>query len=231
MKYIHAAVLPLLAAFAVQAQNVVFDTTGGADFTALTLSNNQRIADDVTLANPSGETIGQIDISVLLQEDNTTADVYAFLFDASGPGGAPGSTPLWSSSVLTGYDFTAFEDVVSFTVPNIAVPQNFFWAVEFRNIVKLADDGVTSIPNAIFGPQVSTAVSAQPPGTSTSGSSFYLDTDGANGANGFTSANIIGSDSTFAVKIYNSVPEPAAASLLALGGAGVALLLRRRRRA
>lgn len=230
MKHLPTVLALLLSAAASQAQTVVFDTTGGADFSALTTSNNQRYADDVTLAGAGGETIGQIDISILLQEDNTTADVYAYLFDASGTGGSPGAAPLWSSSVLA-YDFTAFEDVVSFTVPNIAVPQNFFWAVEFRNIVKLADDGVTPLPNAIFGPQISTAASAQPAGTSTSGASFYLDTDGANGPAGFNSVSIIGADSTFAVKIYNAVPEPAAASLLALGGAGVALLLRRRRRA
>ncbi|MFO1492285.1 MAG: hypothetical protein U1F87_15545 [Kiritimatiellia bacterium] len=147
-----AILLSLLAAtVSAQAQSVVFDTTGGAVFSALTTANNQRYADDAKLANASGETIGQIDISVLLQEDNTTADVYAYLFDATGTGGSPGASPLWSSSVLA-YDFTAFEDVVSFAVPNIAVPQNFFWAVEFRNIVKL-DDG-TPVPSSIFGPQM-----------------------------------------------------------------------------
>lgn len=218
----------LAAAVSAQAQSVVFDTTGGAVFSALTTANNQRYADDAKLSNASGETIGQIDISVLLQEDNTTADVYAYLFDATGTGGSPGASPLWSSSVLA-YDFTAFEDVVSFAVPNIAVPQNFFWAVEFRNIVKLDDFG-TPVPNAIFGPQISSAASVQPAGTSTSASSFYLDADGALGAGGFNQVNVIGADSTFAVKIYNAVPEPAAASLLALGGAGVALLLRRKRR-
>ncbi len=229
MKHILPSLSLLLVAASAQAQTVVFDTTGGLDSSALTTANNQRYADDVKLASSGGETIGQIDISILLQEDNTTADVYAFLFDATGAGGSPGAAPLWSSSVLA-YDFTAFEDVVSFTVPNIAVPQDFFWAVEFRNIVKLADDGITAVPNAVFGPQISTAASAQPSGTSTSAASFYLDTDGANGPGGFSPVSIIGADATFGVKIYNAVPEPAAASLLALGGAGIALLLRRRRR-
>ena len=227
MKTVTLALTALLTASVASAQSVVFDTFGGAQFSALTVANNQLYADDVTLANPSGETIGQIDIGILLQEDNTTADVYAFLFDASGTGGAPGATPLWSSSVL-GYDFTAFEDVVSFAVPNIAVPQNFYWAVEFRNIVKLDDLGAPA-PSAIFGPQMSLASSAQPSGTSTSGTTFYLDSDGIAGPGGFTQGNVIGADSTFAVKIYNAVPEPAAATLLALGGAGLMVLLRKRR--
>ena len=210
---------------------MVFDTISIKDEGSLSSAqtlNNYRFADEAMLVNPAGETVGQIDIGIVGQWD-TTADLYATLLDATGPGGAPGNT-LWSSSVLS-ISFAPYEDIVSFTVPNIHVPQSFFWAIEIRNILKYDDNGDLTTSGS-FGPQYANMATVLPPGASTSTASFYIDVDGANGPGGFTQGfQSAGNDSTFAVKIFNSVPEPAAASLLALGGAGIAVLLRRRRRA
>lgn len=222
----------VIASFATQAQTVVFDTMSLMDPpSSLSAQNNYRFADDATLINPAGETIGQLDFSVGGNYD-TTADVYVSLFDATGAGGAPGNT-LWSSSPISTFFalYDDFEDVVSVTIPNIPVPQSFFWAIEFRNIVALNDPDGNPPVFPFVGPHVADNSTLQPAGVSTSTSTYYFDVDGANGPASFNPVNVIGADSTLAVKIYNSVPEPAAASLLALGGAGVALLLRRRRRA
>ena len=98
MKLILPALSLALAAFTAQAQIVVFDTMSvrSNEVAATQTQNNWRYADDATLINPAGETIGQIDIAIAGQYE-TTANMFAFLLDATGPSGAPGNT-LWSSS-------------------------------------------------------------------------------------------------------------------------------------
>lgn len=219
MKWTAFTLIGLLSLGTAHAQEVVFDSTAGAQLQSLGAENAQEFADDASFAS-AGRTLSKIDISVIAQSftgGTITADVTASLYDNSGAGGSPGAL-LWSDTV-NGFSFTDLLNVVSFSGVNTVVPQDVYWSVRFDNLVKGGFD--------IFGPQIAVASNLQPAGASTDNTRYYFKDVGAPS---FQQRSVIGADSSFAVVMEAQVvPEPSGALLLAFGGAIVLLRLRARK--
>jgi hypothetical protein len=72
-------------------------------------------------------------IGVYSQSVPTTATLQAFLYANDGTGGQPGSL-LWESAVMNSVPISgASNDLINFPVPNVLVPGDFTWTLQFTS--------------------------------------------------------------------------------------------------
>lgn len=123
----------LVAATAVNAE-VVYDNTG--TFRGSRSFSQLQQGDEV---NPAGisRTIVELLIGVNQQGFAGTADLQARLYANDGPGGEPG-TMLWESALMDDVPLSGGDDLVSFTVPGIEVPDPFTWTIQISDTSPVA---------------------------------------------------------------------------------------------
>jgi hypothetical protein len=113
---------------------LIYDNTtsflGPISFTAL------QIGDEVQVSG-SALNVTELDIGVNQQGVAGTANLQAFLYANDGAGGIPGSV-LWNSSVMTNVALDGGNDLIAFSVPSVAVPDTFTWAIQISNTQPIA---------------------------------------------------------------------------------------------
>lgn len=127
-----ACVLLVLSA-SLHAQEIYDNTDiflGPRSFTAL------QIGDEVNAAGTEREII-EILIGVSMQGFAGTADLQARLYANDGAGGQPG-TLLWESVLFDDVGLTGGDDLISFEVPEITVPDTFTWTIQISDTSPVA---------------------------------------------------------------------------------------------
>ena len=81
--------------------------------------------------------VNDLEIGVNHQGVAGTANLQAFLYKNNGAGGAPG-TLLRSSALMTNVALTGGNDLISFAVPNVLVPNIFTWTIQISSTQPVA---------------------------------------------------------------------------------------------
>jgi hypothetical protein len=122
---ITAAILP-----AGSRAGVIFSNSPGSGGT--TSTSAAQLGEEVTGPPNTSRTVTQLLIGYTDNGIPATANLQAFLYANDGAGGAPG-TLLWSSSILTNVSITSTDQLVSFAVPSIVVPDSFTFTSSTTN--------------------------------------------------------------------------------------------------
>jgi hypothetical protein len=114
------------------AQTIYDDTSMTADeaFTAL------QIGDEVYAADNARE-ISQLQVGLTMQGASGTSDFVLRLYDNTGSGGAPGSL-LWQSAEFNNVPLSGGNELISFNVPDVLVPDVFTWTLQITNYTPVA---------------------------------------------------------------------------------------------
>jgi len=176
------------------------------------IPNNSEIADDVTLADGPARTVTQISIPLFNGLSQNFAGTFTARFYEFGDDGLPGAK-LWEGTIPVANGTTGDRTLV-FSVPNVVVPDDFIWSLQFNtNLLSTEDDGIGPVLNDEPDVGFSFNEFYQRDAGGEWGAFFYGDQPGDPLAN-------------FQAEIIAEVPEPGTLSVLAIGG----LLLNRRRR-
>lgn len=122
--------ISLLVAGPVSAATV-YDFFSGGFSGGLGFSNaGTELAQKITLGGVD-RTVTQIEIAVLTITPPVDSSLAVNFYLADGPGGEPG-TSLWSSGLqpITVTGTSGSPNIISFGVPNIVVPDSFFYSVD-----------------------------------------------------------------------------------------------------
>ena len=135
MRYwtITAAVLAAIWCQAGASADIIFDNfaAGGQ---GITTTSALELGGEATAAPGTSRVVTGLEIGYTSQGVPATADLQAFLYANDGPGGAPG-TLLWQSAVMAGVNLDTTNQLVSFSVPSVTVPDTFTWASSITNVV------------------------------------------------------------------------------------------------
>lgn len=103
---------------------------GTGAFTALEIGN------EVYAAGTARE-VTQVQVGLSMQGYSGTSDFVLRLYDNTGLGGAPGAL-LWQSSVFENVALSGGVKLVSFSVPDILVPDVFTWTLQNSDYAPVA---------------------------------------------------------------------------------------------
>lgn len=212
-----AALAPLFSTPAARA-DIVFQNLNPNWQEFQTVEQGWQIGDDVTLAG-TARTVDQFQVIITNQFNQAYTGTFTARFYDIGSDGLP-NNQLWQGSVQV-TDGQPLEDnrLLTFTVPNINVPDTFIWSIQADTNLPApsanGNDGLGVVLNDT--PQIGSSqdVAYFNDGTGTGWSSFDYHPDDPSLAN-FEA-------------VVSAVPEPASFGTLALGG--LAFLARRRRTA
>ena len=126
---------------------IVFDNSVSNN-QGITTASLPQLGDEVTAAGTL-RTVTELDIGVTSQGAAATADLQAFLYANDGSGGAPG-TLLWQSSVHSGVSLNTVNELISFSVPSIVVPDTFTFTASITNVVSSLSVGF--VPASVQAP-------------------------------------------------------------------------------
>ncbi len=186
IQHLGMAVLAVGVLAAPATADVIYDNT--TTFKNAIAFDVAQLGNEVQAAG-SARYVDDLQIGVNAQGSPGTANLQAFLYANDGSGGAPG-TMLWESALMTAVPITVGNDLISFVVPDVKVPDAFTWTLQISNSQPLA--GIS-----VFDPPTTGAILHSWFGTPGS----WTSDDGA-GADGHFMARITAASSA-------AVPEPA----------------------
>jgi hypothetical protein len=176
------------------------------------IPNNSEIADDVTLPDGPARTVTQISIPIFNSLNQNFAGTFTARFYEFGGDGLPGAK-IWEGTLPVANGTTGDRTLV-FSVPNVVVPDDFVWSLQFNtNLASTEDDGIGPVLN-------------DEPDVGFSFNEFYQRDAGGPWGAFFYGDQPTDPLANFQAEIIAEVPEPAAMSVIALGG----LFMTRRRR-
>ena len=111
--------------------DVIFDNTATGDH-GITTTSAPELGGEVIAAPGTSRVVTDLEIGFTSQGAPATADLQAFLYANDGPGGSPG-TLLWASAVMAGVSLDTTNQLISFIVPSVTVPDDFTWASSITN--------------------------------------------------------------------------------------------------
>ncbi len=131
IRTIFAAVVAVALLEATASAGLIFDNSAPGP-RGTTVTSLPQLGGEVTAAAGTSRVVTELDLGFTSQGLAITADIQAFLYANDGADGAPG-TLLWSSAVMTGVNFNSMNDLLSFSVPSIVVPDTFTFASAITN--------------------------------------------------------------------------------------------------
>ena len=211
--FVAAALLaPVLVGSTARA-DVVFQNLNPAWQSFQTVEQGWQIGDDVTLAGTS-RNVNQFQVLITNQfNQNYTGTFTARFFDI-GSNGLPNNL-LWQGTAQVTDGLAMQDRTISFSVPNIAVPDTFVWSIQ-------ADTSLPS-PSATGTDGLGVVLNDPPQIGSSQDTAYFNDGTGWSTFNYHPDAPDVANYEA----VINAVPEPTSLGAFALAGA--ALLARRRR--
>lgn len=219
MKFRHyclivAAVIAPLAGVPAARADLVYQNLNPDWQVFQTVEHGWQIGDDVTLAG-TARSVNQFQVIITNQFDQAYTGTFTARFFDIGSDGLP-NNQLWQGAVQV-TDGQPLEDnrLLTFTVPNITVPNTFIWSIQ-------ADTSLPT-PSATGSDGLGVVLNDTPQVGSSQDVAYFND------GTGWTTFNYHPDNPDLAnfEATINAVPEPASLGAVAFGG--LALLARRRR--